>query len=138
MTDGVHEMRVALTVKDFDAALRLYREGLGLEVTEAFENSPDGRVVILPAGAATIELLNGPQADFVDEVETGSVVGASFRLALQVDDVEATGKRLQNLGARVIHQPVITPWGDRNMRLKTPDGVQITLFQSPEGEGEQL
>lgn len=133
MTDGVHGVRVALTVQDFDAALRLYREGLGLEVTEAFENTPDGRVVILPAGQATIELLNRPQADFVDEVETGSVVGSSFRLALQVDDVAECGRRLEALGARVIHEPILTPWGDRNMRLETPDGVQITLFQSPEG-----
>jgi lactoylglutathione lyase len=131
VSNGVHEVRVALTVKDFDAALRLYREGLGLEVREAFENTPDGRVVILPAGAATIELLNAPQADFVDGVETGSVVGASFRLALEVDDVDATGKRLEALGARVVHLPVVTPWGDRNMRLETPDGLQITLFQPP-------
>jgi catechol 2,3-dioxygenase-like lactoylglutathione lyase family enzyme len=42
MTDDVHEVRVALTVQDFDAALRLYREGLGLEVEAAFENTPDG------------------------------------------------------------------------------------------------
>jgi lactoylglutathione lyase len=134
VTDGVHEVRVALTVGNFDAALRLYREGLGLEVMQAFENTPNGRVVILPAGQATIELLNRPQADFVDEVETGTVVGASFRLALQVDDVAETGKRLEALGARIIHGPVTTPWGDRNMRLETADGVQITLFQSPEGE----
>lgn len=132
MTDGVHEVRVALTVTDFDAALRLYRDGLGLEVTEAFENTPDGRVVILPAGEATIELLNAPQTEFVDQVETGSFVGASFRLALRVDDVDATGKRLEALGARVVHPPVVTPWGDRNMRLETPDGLQITLFQPPD------
>jgi catechol 2,3-dioxygenase-like lactoylglutathione lyase family enzyme len=131
MADGVREVRVALTVTDFDAALRLYREGLGLEVEAAFANLPEGRVVILPAGRATIELLNAQQADFVDEVETGSAKSRPFRLALQVDDVEATGERLQSLGARVVHEPVVTPWGDRNMRLETPDGVQITLFQSP-------
>jgi hypothetical protein len=27
---------------------------------------------------------------------------------------------------------VITPWGDRNVRLSAPDGLQITLFQVPD------
>lgn len=134
MTDGVREVRVALTVKDFDAAARLFREGLGLDIEAAFENSPDGRVIILPAGRATIELLNRDQADFVDEVETGTVVGSPFRLAIGVADTDVSGERLQALGARVVHGPVVTPWGDRNMRLETPDGVQITLFQPPERE----
>jgi catechol 2,3-dioxygenase-like lactoylglutathione lyase family enzyme len=132
MADGVHEVRVALTVQDFEAALRLYRDGLGLEVEAAFENTPDGRVVILPAGRATIELLNRAQADFVDEVETGSAVGSAFRLAIGVANADETGRRLQELGARVVHDPVVTPWGDRNMRLETPDRVQITLFQPPD------
>lgn len=132
MVGGVHEVRVALTVQDFDAAERLFREGLGLDVEAAFENTPDGRVIILPAGRATIELLNREQADFVDEVETGKVVGSPFRLAIGVANTDETGERLQALGARVVHDPVVTPWGDRNMRLETPDGVQITLFQPPE------
>jgi hypothetical protein len=25
--------------------------------------------------------------------------------------------------------PVVTPWGDHNVRLQDPDGMQITLFQ---------
>ena len=24
--------------------------------------------------------------------------------------------------------PVTTPWGDRNARVRTPDGMQLTLF----------
>ena len=35
-------------------------------------------------------------------------------------------------GATLIHEPVITPWGDRNVRLSAPDGLQITLFQVPD------
>jgi catechol 2,3-dioxygenase-like lactoylglutathione lyase family enzyme len=132
VTERVHEVRVALTVQDFDAAVRLYREGLGLEIEEAYNNTPDGRVVILPASRATIEILNPAQAAFVDEVETGSVVGQRFRLAIGVADTEETGRRLQALGARLVHETVVTPWGDRNMRLETPDGLQITLFQLPE------
>jgi hypothetical protein len=35
-------------------------------------------------------------------------------------------------GALVVHEPVMTPWGDYNVRLQAPDGMQITLFQTPE------
>jgi len=28
--------------------------------------------------------------------------------------------------------PIMTPWGDYNVRLQDPDGMQITLFQNPD------
>lgn len=33
-------------------------------------------------------------------------------------------------GATLVHEPVMTPWGDYNVRLQDPDGMQITLFQA--------
>jgi hypothetical protein len=32
----------------------------------------------------------------------------------------------------LVHPPVVTPWGDYNVRLEDPDGMQITLFQAPD------
>jgi uncharacterized glyoxalase superfamily protein PhnB len=40
-------------------------------------------------------------------------------------------ERLIAHGAMLIHPPIITPWGDYNVRLQDPDGMQITLFQVP-------
>ena len=40
-------------------------------------------------------------------------------------------ERLLAHGATLVHPPVITPWGDYNVRLQDPDGMQITLFQAP-------
>ena len=37
--------------------------------------------------------------------------------------------RLLAHGATLVHEPVVTPWGDRNLRLADPDGTQITLFE---------
>jgi uncharacterized glyoxalase superfamily protein PhnB len=39
-------------------------------------------------------------------------------------------ERLIAHGATLIHPPIVTPWGDNNVRLQDPDGMQITLFQS--------
>src|SRR4051794_24033005 len=48
-TGPVRELRVALTVDDFAAALAFYRDALGLRQVADW-SSPDGRVVVLAAG----------------------------------------------------------------------------------------
>jgi catechol 2,3-dioxygenase-like lactoylglutathione lyase family enzyme len=53
----VKELRLVLTVPDFDAALRFYRDTLGLDV-EAVWSSEHSHVVLLSAGRAS----RGPYA----------------------------------------------------------------------------
>ena len=86
---SVHQLRVAVTAPDYDEALVFYRDVLGLRVREAF-SSEDGRVTILDAGRATLELLDPTHAAFVDEVEVGRRVAGHIRLALEVDDSAGT------------------------------------------------
>jgi len=123
----VRELRVALTVDDFDAALAFYRDALGLAQVADW-SSPDGRVVVLAAGRATLELLDERPAEYVDEVEVGTRVAGHVRVALEVDDSAATLDVLERAGAERIAGPVVTPWKDRNVRLHAPDGLQLTLF----------
>ena len=126
----VKEFRVALTVDDFDAALSFYRDALGLPQVADW-SSDGGRVVLLDAGRATLELLDERQAAVVDEVETGDRVSGAVRLALEVPDSEATARWLVAAGATALADPVTTPWGDHNARVRTPDGMQLTLFSTP-------
>jgi catechol 2,3-dioxygenase-like lactoylglutathione lyase family enzyme len=128
MTGGeVRELRVALTVDDYDGAVAFYREALGMPQLEAWE-APEGRVAILDAGRATLELLDAAQAALVDEIEVGRRVAGTVRLALEVDDSEAVAERLVRAGAEQLADAVVTPWRDRNVRLQAPDGMQLTLF----------
>jgi methylmalonyl-CoA/ethylmalonyl-CoA epimerase len=124
---NVTEMRVALTVQDFDAALAFYRDALGLAQIADW-SSEGGRVVVLDAGRATLELFDEAQAETVDRIEAGRRVSGSVRLALEVTDSESTARRLVAAGAEEVAPPVTTPWGDRNARVKAPDGMQLTLF----------
>ena len=121
------ELRVALTVDDFDQALRFYRDALGLEQTADW-SSENGRVVVLEAGRATLELLDEAQADYVDRIEAGRRVSGPVRLALEVPDSEETARGLVAAGAEEVAPLVTTPWGGRNARLRAPDGMQLTLF----------
>ena len=125
----VREFRVAMTVADFDRALVFYRDALGLDQLEDW-SSDEGRVVLLDAGRATLELLDDAQAALVDRIEAGGRVSGSIRLALEVDDSAEMAQRLVAAGAEAVQEPVVTPWGDRNARVRAPDGLQLTLFSS--------
>jgi catechol 2,3-dioxygenase-like lactoylglutathione lyase family enzyme len=124
------EMRVALTVSDFEKFVALYRDGLNLPVAEQWA-SPAGRGIILKIENATLELLDETMVKTVDEVEAGQRISGTVRLGFQVPDVEKAGESLVAHGAKKVHDSVMTPWGDFNQRLQAPDGMQITLFQRP-------
>ena len=124
---NVTELRVALTVEDFDRAVVFYRDALGLEQLADW-SSATGRVVVLEAGRATLELFDAAQAESVDAIEAGRRVSGPVRLALRVADSGDMAERLVAAGAERVAPPVITPWGDRNARVQAPDGMQLTLF----------
>lgn len=123
----VRELRVALTVDDYQQALRFYRDALGLPVVEEWDD-PEGAGAVLDAGRATLEVLSTSQAKLVDRVEVGERVAGPVRLALEVDDSAAAADTLAAAGAELIGGPVVTPWSHRNVRLRAPDGMQLTLF----------
>ena len=127
----IHEVRIALTVDDYDTAVAFYRDALGLSELESWDR-PNGRGMILEAGRATLELFDPLQAETLDQIEVGRRVSGSVRFALHVDDPAAAAGELEAAGAVAEHALVETPWGDRNVRVRAPDGMQLTLFSSPQ------
>jgi len=127
MQRRVHELRLVVTVDDYQEALHFYRDVLGLNEQAAFES--EGRhVTILEAGKATLELADSRHAEFIDEVEVGRRVAGHIRVAFRVDDSTEMTKTLESVGARVIARPRKTPWNSLNARLEAPAGLQLTLF----------
>jgi lactoylglutathione lyase len=123
----VRELRLVVTAEDFDAALSFYRDVLGLRERESY-SSEDGRVVILEAGRATLELTDPNHAAYIDRVEVGHRVAGHIRVAFEVGDARATMHALAGAGASVIAEPTVTPWNSLNARLEAPGGLQLTLF----------
>lgn len=121
------ELRVVLTAPDFDDAVAFYRDALGLEQLADWSGE-DGRVILLDAGRATIELFDERRAEHVDRIEAGHRVSGPTRLAFAVDDLDGIAERLLAAGAEAEAEPVVPPWGGRNARLRTTDGMQLTLF----------
>lgn len=126
-TPAVRELRLVVTADDYDEALRFYRDVLGLPERAAF-SSPGGRVTILEAGRATLELTDPNHAAFIDEVEVGRRVAGHIRVAFEVDDSSAVTAKLSAAGAEVVAEPTRTPWNSLNSRLEAPGSLQLTLF----------
>jgi catechol 2,3-dioxygenase-like lactoylglutathione lyase family enzyme len=127
--DPILELRVALTTGDYERLVSFYCDGLGIEPAQ-FWNNGQGRALILNMGKGTLEIFDEVQAQTVDQIEAGERVSGQIRFAFQVPDLDAAVERLLAHGATLVHPPIITPWGDYNVRLKDPDGLQVTLFQT--------
>jgi lactoylglutathione lyase len=130
----VRELRLALTVDRYEEAVAFYRDLLGLPELESFEG-PGGGGVVLDAGRATLELLSVGQAELVDRVEVGARVAGPVRVALEVADSADLARRLTAAGAEPLADPVVTPWNHRNVRVRAPDGLQLTLFTVLDEDG---
>lgn len=125
----VLEMRIALTSRDYERLVKFYCTGLGIEPA-AIWNNDGGQAMMLEMGAATLELFDERQAEIIDQLEAEKRISGQVRIALQVPDLQAAMERLLANGATLVHPPVTTPWGDYNVRLQDPDGMQVTLFQA--------
>ena len=127
-TVPVRQLRLVVTAADYDEAVHFYRDVLGLGERDAVQ-SPNGRVMVLDAGQATLEIAEPSTAAYIDEVEVGRRVAGHIRVAFEVDDARATTTALAEAGGEVLAEPRPTPFRSTNARLNGPAGLQLTLFQ---------
>jgi catechol 2,3-dioxygenase-like lactoylglutathione lyase family enzyme len=123
----VREMRLVVTADDHAAAVHFYRDVLGMAERASY-SSPDGQVVILEGGRATLEIADRAQAEFIDRVEVGRRVAGHIRVAFEVKDSAATAQTLVDAGAELVAGATRTPWDTVNVRLNGPADLQLTLF----------
>jgi len=116
-----------LTVEDHERTVAFYRDALGLTQLADW-SSTEGKVVLLDGENATLEIIDESQAALIDQVEVGQRVAGPVRLALRVESVPDLVTVLDDAGADRLGEIVETSWGDRNARIRSPDGMQLTLF----------
>jgi catechol 2,3-dioxygenase-like lactoylglutathione lyase family enzyme len=124
------EVRFVLVVDDYEAAAHLYRDVFGLEVLMDLE-ADGGHGVILKLPAATLELADPEHGRIVDEIEVGRGLEDRVRIAVEVGDLSEAADAVTAAGGEPMADVVDTPWGDRNQRFRSRDGVQLTLYQTP-------
>jgi glyoxylase I family protein len=144
MSARVHHS--AICAQDFDASLRFYRDGLGLEVMMDSEfdgdwpglfDAPSSRLHSVFLGdpampdAGIVELVAFVDADLELRERTDSPEAGFFLLSFFVGDVDETLERLRGLGFGddVRRIEVGGPHGDVPMAtLRDADGVLVELI----------
>lgn len=126
---GIKQLRLVVHATDYEEAVRFFRDVLGAPVAEEYASDGGAHVTILDVGRATLELSNDAQIELIDEVEVGRRVAPHFRVALEVDDCQASTRAAVDGGAEEIAPPTRTPWDSLNSRMEAPAGVHLTLFQ---------
>lgn len=125
-------LHTMVRVRDLEASLRFYCEGLGLRETRRMEN-PQGRFTLVFLAAADspeaeIELTwNWPTATGAPTEDYGSARNFGH-LAFRVDDIHALCAHLQVMGVTINRPP-----RDGHMAfVRSPDLVSIELLQKGE------
>ncbi|MBA3320822.1 MAG: methylmalonyl-CoA epimerase [Pyrinomonadaceae bacterium] len=96
---------IGIATPRIDEALKFWRDALGLQVVDVEEVAEQGvRVAMLPVGEPRVELLEptseaSPIAKFLAKRGAGI-----HHIAVRVDDIRATLRRLQEQGARLIDE----------------------------------
>jgi lactoylglutathione lyase len=116
-------LHAMVRVRDLDASLYFFRDGLGLVETRR-RDVPEGRFTLVYLGAP-----ENPEAEIeltwnYDDEDYGSARNFGH-LAFAVDDIHATCAHLQAMGV-VINRP---PRDGRMAFVRSPDAISIELLQ---------
>jgi methylmalonyl-CoA/ethylmalonyl-CoA epimerase len=123
---------IAVVVENLDNALAVYRDALGMTVTDVREMpDQDVKMAFLPAGDSEIELLEPLHADSGIGKYLAKRGEGMHHVCLEVDDIEATLAELKAKGAQLIDE---TPKRGAYGRIafihpKGAHGVLVELVQ---------
>jgi catechol 2,3-dioxygenase-like lactoylglutathione lyase family enzyme len=123
-----------ISVQDPEAALRFYRDALGLEVRLDVSNEGFRWITVGAPGQDVGIVLSQPhggrsQAEgdaLLALVTKGALQAAIFR----ADDLDATFERVRASDAEVLEEPTDQPWGVRDCALRDPSGNLIRIQQA--------
>ena len=119
-------LHAMVRVRDLDASLRFFRDGLGLVETRRRDN-PQGRFTLLYLAAPKNPEVEVELTFNYDDEDYGSARNFGH-LAFAVDDIYATCAHLQSLGV-TINRP---PRDGRMAFVRSPDLISIELLQDGE------
>jgi methylmalonyl-CoA/ethylmalonyl-CoA epimerase len=128
---------VGIAVKSLQDALAVFSDALGMKVTstEVVEGQKV-KVAFLPAGEATIELLEptDPTSNIATFIESRGE--GIHHIAVEVDDIVSSLGRLKEKGVKVIHsEPVPGAHGTR-IAFIHPKAVHGVLMELVEKTGK--
>ena len=119
---------LALQVPDLEAAAKFYEQVFELERVHEAE-SPIGNAVMLTDGVMNLTLLNFPDG------KGGQINGPDWaglhHFGFEVDDLEATGEKIEAEGGSYFMKLPAYPGVDVETKFKDPNGVVFDVAEHP-------
>jgi predicted enzyme related to lactoylglutathione lyase len=112
--------RVLLRPANFERSFQFYSQTLRLHVYREW-GSGSARGVVFFLGGWFLELSGSSEASSSEKAS----------LWLQVRDVDAVGRELEDSGVDIVEAPADKPWGLREMQVQDPDGVRLVIVEVP-------
>jgi catechol 2,3-dioxygenase-like lactoylglutathione lyase family enzyme len=104
--------RVAVVVREYDEAIRWYREALGFAVLEDHDLGNGKRwVCVAPSGGRGTTLLLARAATPKQRARVGDQTGGRVFLFLHTDDFARDHRRMTARGVRFVEPPRREPYG---------------------------
>ena len=124
-----HLASIAEVVEDVDAAVRFYRDILGLEV----EVHNEGYADVTVPGTLHFGIWSRVEAAKATygSPEAAERVPLGFTVGFEVDDVAAAEKRLADSGIEVVQPAKTEPWEQVTSRFLTPGGSFCEIAETP-------
>jgi catechol 2,3-dioxygenase-like lactoylglutathione lyase family enzyme len=114
--------RILLRPRDPEASRIFYRDVLGLAVHREF-GPPEHPGTVFFIGGGFLEVSGAGSAE--------APADGSVRLWLQVRDVAAAQRELEQAGVPIVREARTEFWGLIEMWIADPDGVPIVLVEIP-------
>jgi catechol 2,3-dioxygenase-like lactoylglutathione lyase family enzyme len=125
-----HLASIAEIVDDFDAAVRFYRDVLGLRV----EPKPDSNYAdVLVDGLLHFGIWRRSHAAQITFGDVSAVdrIPLGFTVGFEVDAASAADARLAGAGAQRVQGAHTEPWGQETCRFLSPSGALCELAETP-------
>lgn len=119
------QVSIARHTKNYEAMLKFYRDGLGMKITEEWDE-PDNRGTLLAfggkAGSTVIEVID------LDNNAVPDVKPVNVALSIQVEDADTLHDELTEWGIAIARGLEDAPWGHRSFGIDDPDGFRIWFY----------
>jgi uncharacterized glyoxalase superfamily protein PhnB len=118
------------TANDLEKSVAWYRDVLGCEVGQTFEE--EGKLVGAALEYGQVGFWFG-QDDFAKGRDRQK--GEGFRIILETEeDVDALAAGIKDRGGELLTEPEDQPWGVRMFAIADPDGFKISISTPVEKE----
>jgi catechol 2,3-dioxygenase-like lactoylglutathione lyase family enzyme len=116
-------------VRDTDAALRFYRDTIGLPLEESGDISTEKVDGVKHLGLWP--LADAAESCFGSREWPSNVAAPQAWIEFDVEDVAAAAEELRAKGYQLLVAPKTEPWGQTVARLLSPEGIIVGVTITP-------